>query len=423
MSGEIERVSPLSFGQISILRSLETIAKGREEYANVWQTWSLPPGTKTSDVQESLTALVRRHESLRCVYDFSQPDEPQQIVQTAPQGNLYLVETTLENSPGQAKKIAEEERRKAFDITVVQPWKFWILHAAEEAQHVVLVMHHIAVDATALDILKRDFYSFLGGSDMPKVEYSPTRLAMDQHSEAWKNRRIRSSSYLQRVMKRVGENYPPDPADEKSAVAGTFISRSLKNAVKIRAEEAKVSESNVLLAAYSLAVHQQLRPTNVPLNIASANRHFEETTDLVGSLNQWTPLICDPVPSEGLESYAKRIQKKTFAAYQNGCYHPTDLLAAFDGSRFSGNALLPGYYFNYIERVPENSPVRKFDAQSNEIVLHRPSNLIGPSFYLVAENGSELFLALRVMWNEFDSSSARELLRNIINAIEGNKII
>lgn len=419
METATQKVSHLTFGQLSVLRSLGTIAKGREENANVSQAWPVSSGIGIQQVRESLVALVQRHESLRCIYDLSRPDEPKQIIQTFPQGNISLAATTREDASSRIGEIVEAERSKPFDITANQPWKMWIVHEEGEVCQVLLIMHHIAVDAASLDILKRDFYRLVSRLEMPAIEYTPTQFASDQNSTGWTHRRLRSAAYLKRMTEKVGEPCPPDPAHEASAVAGTFTSRPLKGAVEQRASEAGVSESSVVLAAYSLAIHHYIRPANVPLNIASSNRHLYGTADLVGSINQWVPLICDPLPVEDIGSYSRRIQKMTFAAYQNGCYHPSDLLSAMQRTRFRNNHLLPGYYFNFIERPFGESDSRRFDARHGEIIVRAPKNVTGPSFYLVVESGREMQIAFRAMWNEFNPHLARDFISKVCSIIDG----
>ena len=64
-----ERSGPVTFGQLSVLRSWELYVRlGDEPVANLYYEWGVPAGASIAQVTQAWNSLLRAHESLRTTY-------------------------------------------------------------------------------------------------------------------------------------------------------------------------------------------------------------------------------------------------------------------------------------------------------------------------------------------------------------------
>ena len=121
----------------------------------------------------SIEELVRRHEALRTVFSRNGGD-PQQVV--APPMPVVLPTIDLRHLPASSReselqRIATAEIRKPFDLGR-PPLLRGLLVRLDEAEHaLILVMHHICMDASSMSLLAREamtlYTAFVRGMPSP----------------------------------------------------------------------------------------------------------------------------------------------------------------------------------------------------------------------------------------------------------------
>ncbi|HKT05852.1 MAG TPA: condensation domain-containing protein, partial [Rugosimonospora sp.] len=94
--------------------------------------------------------VVARHEILRTRY--AGDEEPVQLIDPPGRFEVRVVDLTGEPAAGRerrARRIAEWERRKPFDLTAEYPVRVTVLVLGPDLHLVVVSIHHIACDGTS----------------------------------------------------------------------------------------------------------------------------------------------------------------------------------------------------------------------------------------------------------------------------------
>jgi amino acid adenylation domain-containing protein len=181
-------VFPLSYQQEQ-LWFLDQFQPGSDFY-NVPLAWKFKGDLDVPLLERSLQEVVRRHEQLRTCFVMDQQEGLRQRVVVEKFDVRLPVMDLRQLAAGereeQAKKIIEEEARKAFDLTQVPLWR-GVLVRTEEREHVLgFTLHHILCDDWSLRILMSEWgklYEVYGKgeeSPLPELEMQYGEYALEQ---------------------------------------------------------------------------------------------------------------------------------------------------------------------------------------------------------------------------------------------------
>ncbi len=162
---------PLSFPQ-QRLWFLDQLEPGTPRY-NIPQATRLRGPLRPDILERSLNALVERHEILRTTFALVN-DRPVQRI--SPTGTLELPTNDLSRLDQNQRefevhRIASEEARTPFDLTIAPTLRSKLLRLSAE-EHVLLVtMHHIASDRWSFGVFWRElaalYSAFIAGNQSP----------------------------------------------------------------------------------------------------------------------------------------------------------------------------------------------------------------------------------------------------------------
>src|SRR5579864_4839744 len=181
-------VFPLSYQQEQ-LWFLDQFQPGSDFY-NVPLAWKLKGDLDVPTLERSLQEVVRRHDQLRtCFVMDPQEGLRQRVVGENLDVRLPVMDLrhlAAGERQEQARKIVEEEGRKAFDLTHAPLWR-GILVRTEEREHVLgFTLHHILCDDWSLRILMSEWgklYEAYGKgeeSPLPELEMQYGEYALEQ---------------------------------------------------------------------------------------------------------------------------------------------------------------------------------------------------------------------------------------------------
>ena len=181
-------VFPLSYQQEQ-LWFLDQFQPGSDFY-NVPLAWKLKGDLDVPTLERSLREVVRRHEQLRTCFVMDQQEGlRQKVVGEELDVRLPVMDLrhlTVAEREEQARKIVEEEGRKAFDLTHAPLWR-GVLVRTEEREHVLgFTLHHILCDDWSLRILMSEWgklYEAYGKgeeSPLPELEMQYGEYALEQ---------------------------------------------------------------------------------------------------------------------------------------------------------------------------------------------------------------------------------------------------
>lgn len=355
--GGAERTGPLTRGQANMLRC---IANNDPAHINMHVVWELPPGVTLDRVTEALAVLHARHESLRTT--FPAGSEPCQQVHAG--GELTV---RVYAAQGDTALFAEELglhwRAVRFDPAADRPVRAAVVTAGGEPAHLVLVLSHAAVDASALGLLRREWLALLAGEPLAEpAEVRPVDLAGIERSAEGRRRTTASLRYWAGQLRTIPQamfavpapvaaapgtaSAAARPASAASTDAGggtprlRIRSHAAAEALDTLSRRTGVTKSALVLTALcALTAHRTGQPQAVVTSLSS-NRYLPELTGYVGTVAQ-DALLSVPVGADGFEALARRVRKRSQLAYPNSWFDSAELWETIDrvgyerGTRFA----------------------------------------------------------------------------------------
>lgn len=415
--------APFTFGQLSVLRDLDLMPAHRRHEANLLRCAPVDVGVGTDTLVAALTRLAEHHEGLRTTYVFPPDGEPRQRVHD-PGALPVPVRVHAVSGPAartdidaEVAALAAAEEGRAFDLTVEAPWRAVVVEVDGRAARLVVVLHHIAVDLSALTLLDADFQALLRGA-APAPAPSPRALALTQRSPRWQARTREAWRHQREAFTTVARSASVEVVESPAAVVKAVLySAPALRAAREQARESGVSVPSVVLAAYLSAAHDVAGADDVLVNATCDNRVHPDTARVMGSMNQWTPFHSGRAAAEPFDRFVQRTHWATVRAYRHGCFDPyeSDRIRA-EVARSVGT-VGPEFTFNFIGAVglaPES------EVPDGTVRHLTPRRRTGPSFYLVsAADADRLMLSCQVMWQGFDADALERFLLRIPDLLRG----
>ncbi|RYZ40297.1 MAG: non-ribosomal peptide synthetase, partial [Myxococcaceae bacterium] len=147
---------PLSFAQ-QRLWFLDQLQPGSGLY-NLPSAVRLTGRLDVAALERTFTELVRRHEALRTTFQ-GLDGEPIQVIAPTAAKTLRLIDLTgqgTEERRTEARRFAEAEAARPFDLGQGPLFRAALLSVSEEEHVLVLVMHHIVSDGWSMRVLVRE---------------------------------------------------------------------------------------------------------------------------------------------------------------------------------------------------------------------------------------------------------------------------
>jgi hypothetical protein len=370
--------APLTFGQLSTWRSIETFAADRLMEVNVPALWDVT-GLTESEVRLGLRRLTARHEALRTTFHArrdpsataagpaSGSSEPFQRVHDELPFTLGRVELPHPD-PLEAQQVLRELYARPFPV-VGDPGRHGVLiTVGGRPVWLAVSMSHMVVDVWAIRALESELRLAAreDAGAAAVVAPAPRALAALQHGDAWAARRRGAQKHWRRVLDTGPlHNLPAaggssDPrggsggAPYERRVQATLRSHGLAVLLAEGARTHKVSPQSLLTALTAAALAGLLGRDAVTLSLMCANRFDPAWLPVISTMNQLVPLPCPVDRDAPLAAFVKRTHLQALLAYRHGCYDvdaAAALAAAAPGP--DGAAFTHDCWFNYVT-APED---------------------------------------------------------------------
>jgi amino acid adenylation domain-containing protein len=284
-------------------------------------------------LERTLLEIMRRHESLRTRF-VSVDGEPQQIIEDSALVKLPVTVTDL--SPlaepvreKEARRLALEEARDAFDLARGPLFRVKLLRLARQDHVLVFNMHHIVSDAWSVGILVREFSaiykSFGSGQPSPLLELDI------QYADfcAWQ-RELLSGRVLEKQLeywKQKLASVEPLmlPTDrpragmqrQEGATARFVVPIELTEALKSLSRKQGATLYMILLAAFQALLCRYSGQNDITVGSPIAGRPRTETEGLIGFFLNTLVLRTDLSGQLDSHELLQRVKETTLEAYAN----------------------------------------------------------------------------------------------------------
>jgi len=288
--------------------------------------------TGTLDIvalEQSLNAIMNRHESLRTVFPVKN-GYPVQVIQSPI--TLPLLIKDLRNLTGEEKltefqRLATKEAGCPFDLTYGPLIRMTLFQLANE-EHVLLInIHHIVFDGWSVGIFIDELsinYNALLNKTAPvlpelTVQYADyacwqrenlTNEIQDSHLNYW----------ISKLEKAPVEVLPVDisPPEVRSYRGGTVsfeIDPVISRKLHYIALKAGASFFMTLLSAFNAILFRVSGQEDIVIGVPIANRNRKEIEPLIGFFVNILPFRTDLSGNPTFEELLKRVRKVTLDAY------------------------------------------------------------------------------------------------------------
>ncbi|RKI05864.1 amino acid adenylation domain-containing protein, partial [Corallococcus praedator] len=337
---------PLSFAQ-QRLWFLDQLQPGSAFY-NVPGVLVLGGTLNASALEQSLQALVQRHEALRTTFA-SEGDSPVQRIHA--EGRLSLSVIDLESLPeerreAEARRHSAVEATRPFDLGT-GPLVRAVLVRLEARRHwLLLTLHHIVSDGWSIGVFARElgslYRAFASGQPaaLPALplQYADFSLwqrqwlrgdVLQAELDWWRQQLVDAPTALELPTDK------PRPATQsfRGASLPVTLSPELSASVKALAAREGATAFMVLLAGFQLLLSRYAGQDDVLVGSAIANRNRAETEGLIGFFVNTLVLRARIDPRASFRSLLAQVKATTLAAYAHQDLPFEKLVEGMQGAR------------------------------------------------------------------------------------------
>ncbi|MFD5724357.1 SDR family NAD(P)-dependent oxidoreductase [Streptomyces sp. NPDC127036] len=290
----------------------------------LWYLWQFDPeevnynvpfgwryaDTEPGRVEDAVRALVERHPTLRTSYDVDAAGAPERRI-TAPEEvpleSILLTGVTEEECEAEFLRCAGAFIRRPFDLTRASV-RVLIAGSSLGATRVLLVCHHVAVDAWSVELIRSDLEVLI--VEGPGALSVPLDASYDDFVEAEQAFRHsdeydRQLSYWQSTTQDIEPVAPSADFAETSVASGSAgeVRHTLAPDVLTRLRHVAKQQDTTLytlaLTALTIALAEWCRRDEVVLGTNLANRNLPGLESVVGMFVDPVVLRVHPLPKEG----------------------------------------------------------------------------------------------------------------------------
>lgn len=395
--------APLTFGQLSVVLSLAAYQPDGLQTANLINVWPVPEGAGVAQVADAWNRLVEAHESLRTTYDLG---SLQQIIH--PPSRHALPSVDIDDISAAAAHVeAMSWSVKPIPIDRGVPWRAFVATCDLEPLYLVIIVHHIAADNGAAQILERQFGELVGGSPLAP-QPRPQDMARAQRIHA----RPDALQYWETRWRGFDEA-DRDRTDHSARRRASVYSRPALLAARATALRTRTSVQSVVLAMGALQLGRVRRRSTLTLGLMAANRFDEEWSGLVSSMNQCVPITVDLAPTQSPDAYVRTVHLASLGAYVNGCFDVEAL-----GSRVGeSDPTFFSNHYNYLGEILDD-PSSASPLGRGEAVWRSSTQRNGPNCHLAIAVGEGLLIGVGASEAYLPGMAPEHVAHGIRSALE-----
>ncbi len=280
-------------------------------------------------LQDALTALVRRHDSLRASFPVVDGEAVVQLNEVYNPLSLTDLSGLLETErQAQVMEWIANNTNTPFDLSTGPLLRVHLLKLNQHEQILLLNMHHIISDGWSIGILIRElgtlYESFLQGRS-PSLPPLPIQYVDFAHwQRQWLNRDVLNAQLVY-WKRQLGGTIPmlPFPTDYprtsvrncQGAQHTLVLSSDLTDSLKTLSLQNNVTLFMTLLAAFKMLLYRHTGIDDIIIGTPIALRNRVETEGIIGLFLNTLALRTDLSGNPSFRELLRRIREVTLGAY------------------------------------------------------------------------------------------------------------
>ena len=319
---------PLSFAQ-QRLWFLDQWEPGSAVY-NICRAHRLTGRLDVTAMEESLNAVVQRHEILRTTFP-AIDGQPTQVI--APVLSLRLVVVDLQKLPvvereAQSQCLANEEARSPFDLFQGPLLRATLVELTEDEYLFLLIVHQIVCDGWSLQIFFREFWTYYEAYSAKHLTSVPTLPVQYADFSVWQRQWLQGEvleSQLLYWKKQLGTSLPilnlpidrsrPALQGFRGARRPLVFSEFLTEGLNELSRREGVTLFMTLMAAFQTILYRYTWEEDLVVGFPIANRNWGETAGLIGFFVNTLVLRTDLSGNPTFNAVLSRVRDACLGAY------------------------------------------------------------------------------------------------------------
>jgi hypothetical protein len=325
------------FGWVRILVPFEGDGSGSGELSwgqlEMWQTMCrhrsslgiggvlpLDGGATVEDVADMVRFMMSRHQSLRTRLRFDAADQPRQVVSSAGEIPLEIVDTD-EDPAGFAAALWTRYHDVVFDYVHEWPMRAAVVRHRGRPTHAVFVCTHLATDGFGLNVLRAELSTMDRAS--PVTATQPLEQARWQRSPAGRRQSDAALAYWETVLRTIppGRFRGSDRWHEPTLQEVNFSSPAAHLATLAIAARTTANTSSVLLAAFAVALATVTGVNPVVTQVVVSNRFRPGLAGSVSTVSHPGLCVID-VAGVPFDEAVVRVWRALLRANKNAYFDP-----------------------------------------------------------------------------------------------------
>ena len=290
----------------------------------------------THVLKRVLLEIMRRHEILRCNFEF-RDGQVQQVVH--PYGDaavgLSLLEIDLQQTPDlereqEAQRYIDTVGKLPFDLAKGPLWRNMLIKMGEADTIFVSVIHHILCDGRGLDIFEEELHTlytaFQAGqsSPLPEPQLQYADFAYWEQQQAQRDPRKQQLTYWQQTLANISDQplfYGDRPRQSiqdahKMSISFTIPTPVTEDLRNLSAHEG-VTLFMILLATFQLLLFYYSGQDDIIVGTPISSRSKPELEPLIGCFINMLVLRTDLSGNPTFQTLLKRVRDASLGAYAN----------------------------------------------------------------------------------------------------------
>ncbi|MCC5857567.1 MAG: amino acid adenylation domain-containing protein [Ectothiorhodospiraceae bacterium] len=418
---------PLSFEQQRFWY-LDRLHPGNAAY-NIAVATRLSGGLDVSALERSLTELLHRHALLRA--EIHEVDgTPMQCFAPPQPATLPVVDLAMQPAAEREtalNQLLTEEIQRPFDLGQGPMMRVTLFRLDEQEHVILLIVHHIAADAWAMNLLVREMAVLYEAfsRDLPSPLSPPPTSYLDHIQQQSQSDQGVADAQLAYWKRQLADAPPglgiPSAASStgRGAVLGGHrrftLSRDLSAALRTFSQGEGVTLFMTLMAAFQTLLHRYSGDEDICVATAASSRSQPGNEAVVGCFMNTLVLRCDLSGGPSFRTLLQQVKQTALEAFTHQDVPFDRVVEALKPQRDGGrNPLFQAMLVLHNARVPELR-VAGLDLRPVDV----ESGTAATDLMLLLDDGEQISGTLEYNAERFDGATMEwmiEHLRNLLQA-------
>ncbi|MBW4490249.1 MAG: amino acid adenylation domain-containing protein [Trichocoleus desertorum ATA4-8-CV12] len=330
----------------------------------------------TVALEQSLNALVQRHEVLRTQFVVEE-GQPIQVILPTLQVNLPVVDLRQQDN-ADLNQYLQKATQQRFDLTQAPLFRFTLLRLNNDDHTLLLSLHHIISDAWSIGVFLQelaDLYTAFVQEQAPSLVELPIQYA---DFAVWQRQWLQGEAlesqlaYWKAQFKEIppplkfaiANSSPEAPATSQGARHPLTLTVSVTTALKMLSQEIDATLFMTLLAGFNALLHYATQQTDISVGSPIANRNHREIEGLIGFFVNTLVLRTDLSGDPTFRELVLRVRETALGAYAHQDLPFERLVTELQVDRQLGQSPLFQTWF-----VLQNTPMPAFELPGLQLTL------------------------------------------------------